>query len=516
MSTAADVVAYRFDGFVLDLLRGVLVTATGKDVPLRHKSFRLLCLFVENADRLLQREAITQAVWPDVTVSDDSISQCVRDIRRALDDGARTKVRTVPRRGYVFTPEVTASRESDRLADLNVAPSDRPSVAVLPFANMSDDLNQEYLADGVAESLITELSRSRSLLVIARSSSFTYRGRSVGIRRVARELGVQYVVEGSMQRSGDRIRITAQLIDARTSRHIWAERFDRDLTNLFATQDEIAQAIVVAIDPAISHVERRRALQKPPGTLTAWEAWQRALWHWSKGSDLSTRLMFLQRTLELDPEFAPAHAMLVWLYLSEATRGAGRALEDSVRLAEAEARTALDLDPHSSLAHAALAWVWDHQGNAEAALAEANTAINLNSNDPQGHLIKGHVLVMSGRIAEAQESLAMALRLDPRGPTAPAAMHNRAEGYYLARDYDAAEAATRQSIREYPDHPRAYVWRAAVLGQLGHWEARAALDKAMSVAPGYLKYKTSDRAPYMREEDHEHFLDGLRKAGWQG
>ena len=394
---------YRFDGFVLDLQRAALVTDMGESVPVRHQSFRLLCLFVENAGRLVEREAITQALWPGLTVSDDSITQCVRDLRRALRDEGQTKIKTVLRRGYMFTPEVTTA-SSIPSAD-QLAPVGRPSVAVLPFANMSGDPSHDYLADGVAENLTTELARSRSLLVIARTSSFTYGGRSVGVQQVARELDVQYVVEGSVQRSSDRIRITAQLVDAQTNHHIWAERFDRHLTDLFTIQDEITQAIVAAIDPAISHVERRRALQKPPGTLTAWEAWQRALWHWSKGSDLSTRLMFLQRTLELDPEFAPAHAMLVWLYLSEATRGSGRALKEGVRLAEAEARTALDLDPHSSLAHAALAWVWDHQGNAEAALKEADTAINLNSNDPQGHLIKGHVLVMSGRIAEAQEIL---------------------------------------------------------------------------------------------------------------
>jgi adenylate cyclase len=508
------VVAYRFDGFVLDVARAALVPDEGGSIPLRHKSWRLLCLFVENAGNLLERETITQALWPGLTVSDDSITQCVRDLRRALRDEDQTKIKTVLRRGYIFTPQVTATSNvssRDRLALVG-----RPSVAVLPFANMSGDPSHDYLADGIAENLTTELARNRSLLVIARTSSFTFKGRSVGVQQVARELDVQYVVEGSVQRSSDRIRITAQLIDARTNHHIWAERFDRDLTDLFTIQDEITQAVVAAIDPAISHVERRRALQKPPGTLTAWEAWQRALWHWSKGSDLATRLMFLQRTLQLDPEFAPAHAMLVWLYLSEATRGTGRALVESVRLAEAEARIALDLDPQSSLAHASLAWVWDHQGNAETALEEANIAIDLNPNDPQGHLIKGHVLVMSGRIAEAQESLAMALRLDPRGPTAPAVMHNRAEGYYLARDYHAAEAATRQSISNYPDHPRAYVWRAAVLGQLGHHDAPDTLEKAMAVAQGYFRYKTGERAPYMSPEDHEHFLDGLRKAGWQG
>jgi tetratricopeptide (TPR) repeat protein len=182
-------------------------------------------------------------------------------------------------------------------------------------------------------------------------------------------------------------------------------------------------------------------------------------------------------------------------------------------LGEAEARNALHIAPQSSIAHAALAWVLDHEGKAEAALEEAEIAIDLNPNDPQGHLIRGHVLVMSGRAAEAQESLATALRLDPRGPTAPAAMHNRAEGYYLQEDYLAAETATRRNIRDYPDHPRAYVWLAAVLGQLGHPDAAAALNKAISVASGYLKYKTSAIFA-LRPQDHQPFvMDFGRPAG---
>jgi adenylate cyclase len=514
VGVATDVVAYRFGGFILDLQRAALVTEKGESVPVRHQSFRLLCLFVENAGRLVERKAITQALWPRLTVSDDSITQCVGDLRRALRDESQTKIKTVLRRGYIFTPEVTSASSipsTDQLALVG-----RPSVAVLPFSNMSADPSQDYLADGVAENVTTELARNRSLLVIARTSSFTYKDRSVGVQQVALELGVEYVVEGSVQRSSDRIRITAQLIDARNSSHLWAERFDLDLTDLFVIQDEIAHAIVSAIDPAISHSERRRALQKPPATLTAWEAWQRALWHWSKGSNLATRLAFLQRTLQLDPEFASAHAMLVRLYLSEATQGVGRTLEEGVRLAEAEAQIALDLDPQNSMAHASLAWVLDHQGNAAAALTEAEIALRVNPNDSEGHLIKGHVLAMSGRFAEAQQSLSIALRLDPRGPTAPAAKHNQTVACYLARDYQVAESITRQSIREYPDLPRAYVWRAAVLGQLGHHDALAALEKAASVAPGYLRYKTDERSPYMRPEDHDHFLEGLRKAGWRG
>jgi adenylate cyclase len=209
--------------------------------------------------------------------------------------------------------------------------------------------------------------------------------------------------------------------------------------------------------------------------------------------------------------------MMVRLYLSESTRGTGRPLLESVKLAEAEARTAIDLDPLSAIAHAALAWVLDHQGHWQPALEEAEIATALNPNDPQGHLIKGHILALSGGPAKAQAPLALALQLDPYGPTAPAAMHNRAVGAYFEQDYFAVEKITRQTIRIYPEHPRAFVWLAAALGQLGRaHEAHTALNSAIAATPSYFRYKTTGRAPYFRPDDHEHLLDGLRKAGWQG
>jgi adenylate cyclase len=394
---------------------------------------------------------------------------------------------------------------------------DKPSIAVLAFTNMSDDPEQEYFSDGVAEDIITELSRNRLLFVIARNSSFTYKGHAVDTRQVARELGVRYVVEGSVRRDGNRIRITAQLIDAETGSHIWAERFDRDLADIFTVQDEITRAMVAALGPAISQAERQRAMQRPPENLSAWEAYQRALSHWSKGEDFSTARVFLQRAVALDPRFAPAHAMLASCYLSETSLGA-RSVQEGVRLAEAEARTALELDPDSAIAHAVLAWVFGFQGDQGPAMEEADAAIALDPNDPRGHMIKGRILVFSGQPAEAREFLATALRLDPRGPTALGVMVHRAIGCYFEGDYLASEAIARRAIRAYPQTPRPYAWLAAALGQLGRVdEAHAALDAGIAASPSYFEFITASRPPYYhRPKDHEHLLDGLRKAGWQG
>jgi adenylate cyclase len=181
----------------------------------------------------------------------------------------------------------------------------KPSIAVLAFTNMSGDSEQEYFSDGVAEDIITELSRSRSLFVIARNSSFTYKGRAVDVKQVARELGVRYVVEGSVRRSGDRIRVTAQLIDAETGNHIWAERYDRDVNEVFAVQDEITIAVTAGINPVVADAEQRRAMRKKPESLTAWEADQRGLWHVGKFDENEHAKEFFQRAIELDAAFSP-------------------------------------------------------------------------------------------------------------------------------------------------------------------------------------------------------------------
>jgi adenylate cyclase len=417
----------------------------------------------------------------------------------------------------------TSPRSAERpLGQSTSEPSrllDKPSIAVLAFTNMSGDSNQEYFSDGVADDIITELSRNRSLFVIARNSSFIYKGRAVDVKLVARELGVRYVVEGSVRRDGSRVRITAQLIDAESGSHMWAERFNRDLADIFAVQDEITRAVTVAIEPAISHAERQRALKRLPEHLGAWEAYQRALWHWSKqdSTNLTIARNLIQQAVELDPRFAQPHAVIAWLYLSETTLGVGLSAQESVKLAEAEARTAVTLDPDNAIGHAMLAWAFDHQGELGLAQEEADIAVSLNPNDPYAQMTKGRVLVLSGRITDAQEPLTTALRLDPQGPTAPTVLHHLGISSYFQRNYAAAEAMTRRTIRSFPDFPRPYPVLAAALGQLGRTdEARAALDAAIVVSSSHFKTATERRMTHYRPEDHEHLLDGLRKAGWKG
>jgi adenylate cyclase len=396
---------------------------------------------------------------------------------------------------------------------------DKPSIAVLPFANMGNNPDQEYFSDGVSEDIITELSRNRSLFVIARNSSFSYKGRSMHVTQVAHELGVRYVLEGSVRRSENRVRISAQLIDAQMGNHIWAERYDRDLIDVFAVQDEITQAVAIEITPAISQAERVRALQKPTANLSAWEAYHRGLWHASRGNNVDFDLGadFFHRAVALDPLFAEPHASLARLYLSQATRGGGRSLHEALALAEPEARAAQRLDDANSSAHAALAWVFDLRGDAAPALEQADRAIALNPNDPAGYAAKGHILVFARRAAEARLALNIALRLDPLGETALTALHHLTVISYLEGDYADSEVAARRVIRAYPHFPRSYPYLVASLGQLGRAnEADRALREAMSAAPDFFQHLVRGRPPYYRPDDYDRLLDGLRKAGWQG
>jgi len=396
---------------------------------------------------------------------------------------------------------------------------DKPSIAVLAFTNMSGDLGHEYFSDGIADDIITELSRSRSLFVISRNSSFSYRGRSVDVRQIARELGVRYVLEGSVRRSAGRVRVTAQLIDAETGNHIWAERYDRDVSEVFAVQDEITAAVANAILPAVANVERQRALRKPPESLGAWETYQRGLWHLSKGTstdNAQARLLFRNAT-ESDPGFAPAFTGLALTYHRDGLFYGIISHTESGRLAEIEARMAVAIDPDDAEAHAALGVAVGAFGDVKQALECGERAVALNRNSASAHYIRGARLAFSGQFAKGRADLLMSLRLNPRDPTSALAASVLAGSWYFEGNYKAAAEMAARCLANYPAHPGPRRFLAAALGQLGRRaEAAAALRDFMDNAPQVFDSLVRQRAPFVRPEDHEHMLEGLRKAGWRG
>jgi adenylate cyclase len=395
--------------------------------------------------------------------------------------------------------------------------SDKPSIAVLAFSNMSGDVDQEYFADGIADDIITELSRIRSFFVIARTSSFAYKRQAVDIKQVARELGVRYLVEGSVRRSGDRLRITAQLIDAETGNHIWAERYDREINDIFAIQDEITLAVTKAIRPAVADAEQWRALRKPPEKLSAWEAYQRGLWHLLnyKLEDLPHAREFLRRATEIDPTLASAYTALAWLFISESGTFGLRSFEEAALLAAEQARKAVATDPNDADAHGLLALVLSTCGEIRSASEHVERALLISPSCAIAHEAKGTILLFDKEPWKARKSLSLALELDPRA--LQYARNQIGISFYFEHDYGKAVDVLRSMVADNPSSPSTYRWLAAALGQLGRKdEAREALNTAIERRPESFSRYTQARPPWFKPDDFDHMLEGLRKAGWQG
>ncbi len=396
---------------------------------------------------------------------------------------------------------------------------DKPSIAVLPFANMSNDPKQEYFADGIAEDVITALSRYPSLFVIARNSCFTYKGSAVDVKQVGRELGVRYVLQGSLRQAGSRIRVTAQLVEAESGKHVWAERYDRDLTDIFAVQDEITEAVTIAIAPAIAAAEQQRAMRKPPGNLDAWAAYQRGLWHTSKATagDNELAQKFFQQAIGLDQTFAGGYSGLAATHMYAAAVFQTSSLPDARSAMEGLARRAVALDGSDAEARSWLGQTLFMFGDHKGALAESERALAICPNLTSAHEMLGIALIYSGRAKEGLAALQRYLRLDPRDPIIALGLLQISIGHYFCREYETALEAVERVIRSYPDFPLSYRWLAATLGQLEQTDkARSALEKAIALAPTSFDFYVRGRAPWFRPEDHAHMLEGLRKAGWEG
>jgi adenylate cyclase len=523
---------FRFEGYTLDIARHSLRAADG-EVALRPKNFELLRYLVENPDRLVTKEELLKAIWPNVTVTDESPMRCVSEVRQAIGDSKQAIIATVPRCGYRFTApvvRVAASAAAPGTAGVSPAPlqragetpavpgraGDRPSVAVLPFANLSGDPQQDYFSDGMTEDIITELSRFSDLLVIARNSSFQYKGKAIDIRQVGRELGARYVLEGSVRRSGDRIRITAQLVDALTGAHRWAEWYDRELHDAFAVQDEMARTIVALLAAHVNRAETERVLLKPPAAWGAYDYYLRGAEAFCLHSNSFTKVSLydarrlLEQSLAIDPGYARAAAMLSWThlraygepfdgdYLNPAT--VDRALE----LAE----MAVHLDARLPQARAQLGFVLLYKHRRDDALAEFRRAFAFDPNFIDYRYARA--LIYAGEPARAIKVLKANMRLDPFQP-----VHAfMGEANYMLKRYGEAVRWFRECVSRLPNAQWARVWLASAYAQLGQLEeARAEAAEALRINPGFTIETWKRLAAHKDPKDAEHRLDGLRKAG---
>jgi adenylate cyclase len=388
----------------------------------------------------------------------------------------------------------------------------KPSVAVLPFDNMSRDPEQQYFSDGITEDIITELSRFHSLFVIARNSSFQYRGKGLDVQQIGRELGVRYVLEGSVRRFGSRIRITAQLIDAETGAHLWADRYDRNLDDVFAIQDEVTKSIVTALPGRVDAAMADHIRRKPTEDLTAYDLLLRGEAYIRQGgfSDREALTMFT-KALEIDPHCARAHARIAYDYAYNVFRW-GTPSEQVVRLALEHAKSALTLDDSDSTAHATAAWTYLVSGDFDLADIHSNRAIELNPNDWYAARTRGVVTNYLGYHSHALEWIHKALRLDPLHPTTK--LEALIDAYYMLHDYEKAIEAFNQ----WQDAP-AHMWAegAACYAQLGRIdEASTAVQQYEQRRPeGYevLKVVAAHLRLCKLQADRDHWLEGYRKAG---
>jgi TolB-like protein/Flp pilus assembly protein TadD len=517
---------YRFGPFVVDR-RSACLRCDGTVLPLRPKTFDVLVYLVQHPGRLVPKAELIDSVWQNVNVTENSLVQCIKEIRQALGDDSQTKVETVSKRGYLFASPVVeiGGHELDEHAagapglasgaDRALPLPDRASIAVLPFDNMSGDPDQEYFADGISEDLITALSRIRWLFVIARNSTFVYKHRAVDVRQVARDLGVRYVLEGSVRRAGNRLRISAQLIDAVSGSHHWAEQYDRELGEIFAVQDEITRSVVGAIEPRLLAAEGVRALARSADDLGAWELVAQAqtqLWRVTR-EDYATAIDTLKRTVAAYPDYAPARSLLAFRLLFAAHMGwVDR--EGALRAGREHAVRAMALDNSDSWGQIALGYLAMMERRTEESITAFQRAVDLNPNSAAARGGLGHCLAFAGTDGEAIAHAENAIRLSPLDPDMPIFVGAIAVAHYCAGRYAEAARYAEEQLRLRPGFYGGQRLRSASLAQAGRIdEAREFLKLVRSEQPQLSIEWIRASVPYQTPELMERFLDGMRKAG---
>ena len=483
-------------------------------VDLEPKAFDLLAFLVLHRDRVVTKDDLLQGVWDGRIVSESALTTRINAVRRALgDDGtAQRLVRTFTRKGVRFIGNVT------ELADQATPTWDKPSIAVLPFQNMSGDPEQEYFVDGVVEEIITAISRLPWLFVIARNSSFAYKGKSPDLRRVGRELGVRYVLEGSLRKAANRVRITGQLIDTTTGAHIWADRFDGALDDIFELQDEIAASVVGAIEPKLRQSEIERATRKPTESLDAYDLYLRALALSQKYTDESVReaLILLERALAIDGSYAPAAAMIGWCRSWQKLQGWGPVSDAEIADALQLARRAIEAGKDEPEALCMAGNVISFLGGDHATAAGViERGLVLNPNSALGWFASGLVLYRQNRPDRAIEAFQRAMRLSPFDPLGYRFSAGLAVAHLIAGRYQEAIEWADRSLCEVPRYESTIRNRVVACAHLGRIdEARDWLRRLLEITPRL----TIARYKALYGITHppgiiDIYVEGLRKAG---
>jgi TolB-like protein/tetratricopeptide (TPR) repeat protein len=496
----------------------------GELLRLEPQVFDLLAYLVQHRDRVVGKDDLLEAVWGGRSVSDSALTTRINAARRVLgDNGERQRlIRTLPRKGIRFVGEVDEASNGGGLgpavavAEFGATPMppDKPSIAVLAFANIGGDPAQEHFADGMVEEIITALSRIRWLFVIARSSSFTYKGQVVDVKRVGRELGVRYVLDGSVRKSGDRVRIGAQLLDAETGMHLWADRFDGALDDIFELQDRVAISVAGVIEPTMEAVEMHRSAQRPTNDLTAHDFYLRALpvCYSCDAPSLRRAQELLERAIERDPNFGPALATAAGCH--QFLGCSGWADDPEANRAEAVdlARRALQADGNDPIVLTEAARVLGYfTEELESAIAMIERALALNPSHARGWYWNGWVRLFAGEPDMALEHFRTALRLNPRHRPY---MTGIGVARFFGRRYAEAIQALLASLDEVPGWPTTYRFLAASYAQLGQLEkARETFERLQAITPALAApADCSGTPPFRSREQLALYREGLRLA----
>ncbi|MEH2607914.1 winged helix-turn-helix domain-containing tetratricopeptide repeat protein [Bradyrhizobium sp. AZCC 1693] len=520
----AELKSYRFGPFLVDR-RSACLRREGVIVPLRPKSFDVLVYLAQHPGRLVPKAELIDNVWQNLNVTPNSLVQCIKEVRQALQDDGQAIIETVSKRGYLFAlPVVDGDDERSLIAIAATTDADehralplpdRPSIAVLPFDNMSGDPDQDYFADGISEDLITGLSRIRWLFVIARNSTFVYKGRAVDVRQVAGKLGVRYVLEGSVRRAGRRLRVSAQLIDAVTGGHHWAEQYDRELGDIFAIQDEITSSVVASIQPRLLAAEGVRAFSRSSDDLGAWELVARAQTHvWRLNrSDHEAAIEALHRAVDAYPDYAPARSLLGFCLVFSAHNG-WIDRDQGLLAARPHIVRAIALDDCDPWAQIALGYWSMMERRTEESIAAFRRAVSLNPSFAAAHCYLSHGLAFSGRCDEAIAHGNEAIRLSPLDPDTAMFLGGITVAHYLAGRYADAFRTSEELLRLRPGFHGAQRLRCASLAQMGRVEeARHSLAAVRLEQPQLSIDWIKSSVPYQTPELMEYFLTGMRKAG---
>ncbi len=500
-------------------------------IVIEPQAFDLLAYLIQHRERVVSKDDLIATIWKGRRISESALSTCINAARTALDDDGEQQrlIRTFPRKGFRFVGaarEETSSgrREPDELAgqQSNAASPfpEKPSIAVLSFTNMSGDPTQDCFADGMAEDITTALSKVRWFSVVSRNSAFAYKGKQIDIKQAARELGVRYVLEGSVRKAGTRARITAQLLDASSGHHVWAERYDRDLADIFAVQDEITEQVVAAIEPQLYAAEGLRIKRKPPDSFDAWECVVRALnlMNSRTRSEVASASELLRKAIALDPGYAQAHSLLSFVTMLRVYQG-WEQQESTLACISETAHKALLLDPDDPWAHVTKGFVLAWTGRASDAIVEFEKALALNPNFAIAHWLLALALCYLGRGEEALSHGDRAERLSPRDLMARgnAGVSNnvRAIACFVEGRYRDGMGFARKAIFESPNLAPAYralIINCALAGEIV--EARAGLQTLKRPVPEismeWIKHITQ---MYMREGDRQRYVEGFRLAG---